>query len=55
MKKMIIEISRQDVVESYGKELTDEQWEEISYGWVFEEAQRIAWEQIADYVDSLPK
>lgn len=55
MKKFVIEISRQDVVDSYGRELTDEQWEEIHYGWVFEEAQRIVWEQISDYVDSLPK
>lgn len=55
MEKFMIEISRQDVVDSYGRNLTDEQWEEISYGWVFEESKRIIWEQIADYIDTLPK
>jgi|LauGreDrversion4_2_1035121.scaffolds.fasta_scaffold1677029_1 hypothetical protein len=55
MENLEIKITRQDVAESYGIDLTDEQWEEIRYGWVFEDSKRIVWETIADYVDSLPK
>jgi hypothetical protein len=51
MEKITFEITREDINTRAGRNITDEEWGEVS-GIVSEELRFLAWDIIDDYLDS---